>query len=88
MFSFTDPNPTILEHNIRWGEAEEKYPDKFIIVINPHFENAELHGDIVAILTPDEYRTLDFPEPLAPKYNVWKGLKLKMEGLGAIGYYM
>ena len=33
MFSFTDPNPTIIERNTIWGDAEEKYPDKFMIVI-------------------------------------------------------
>ena len=88
MFSFSNPNPAILENNIRWGEAEEKYRDKFMIVINPHLEDTYLYGDIIAILTPEEYSELDFPEPMAPKYNVWKGIKLKMEGLGALGYYL
>ena len=88
MFSFSEPNPIILEKNILWGDAEEKYRDKFLIVMNAHFENTGLYGDIVAILTPEEYSELDFPEPMAPTYNVWKGLQLKMEGLGALGYYM
>ena len=88
MFSFDDPNPTILERNIRWGDAEKKYRDKFMIVINAHVKETYLHGDIVAILTPEEYSGLDFPESMAPKYDVWKGLKLKMEGLGALGYYL
>jgi len=88
MFSFTESKPSILEHNIIWGDAEEKYPDKFMIVINTRFEESELRGDVIAILTPEEYSELDFPEPLAPKFNVWKGIKLKMEGLGVLGYYL
>ena len=88
MFSFSDTNPPILERNIRWGEAEEKYRDKFMIVINSHVKDTYLYGDIIAILTPEEYIQLDFPEPAMPKYGVWKGLTLKMEGLGALGYYL
>jgi len=88
MFSFTNPDPPILERNIIWGDAEEKYPDKFMIVINARFVDSELYGDIIAMLTPEEYSELDFPEPMAPKFNVWKGMKLKMEGLGVLGYYL
>jgi len=88
MFSFTDPNPPIIEHNIGWGAAEEKYLDKFMIVINARYENDGLIGDIIAILTPTEYSTLDFPEPMAPKYDVWKGLDIKKKGFGIHGLYM
>ena len=88
MFKFADPNPPVLESNITWGEAEEKYPDKFMIVINMHIDNTELHGDIIAILTPMEYSELDFPEPMAPKYDVWKGLDIKRGGFGIHGLYM
>jgi len=88
VFSFTDPNPSVLERNITWGDAEEKYPDKFMIVVNAHFDNTEMHGDIIAILTPIEYSELDFPEPMAPKYIVWKGLDIKRGGFGIHEFYM
>ena len=88
MFSFTNSNPPIIESNIAWGDAEEKYPDKFMIVINSHFDNTEMLGDIVAILTPIEYSKLDFPEPMAPKYIVWKGLDIKRGGFGIHEFYM
>ena len=88
MFSFSDPNPVVLEKNILWGDAEEKYSDKYMIVTNTHVEEAELYGDILAILTPMEYAQLKRPKPMTPKYQVWRGLKLLSEGLGAIGFYM
>ena len=70
MFSFANPDPPILERNIIWGDAEEKYPDKFMIVINARFVDSELHGDIIAMLTPEEYSELDFPEPMATTENL------------------
>ena len=88
MFSFYEPNPPILERNILWGDAEEKYPDKYMIVTNTHVENAELYGDILAILTPAEYVKLQRPKPMTPKYQVWEGIALKSEGLGVVGFYM
>jgi len=88
MFSFSDPNPTILEKNILWNDAEEKYSDKYMIVTNAHVEEAELYGDIIAILTPAEYVQLPRPKPMAPKYQVWEGMELKAEGLGVVGFYM
>jgi len=88
MFTFSNPNPPVLERNITWGEAEEKYPDKFMIVINMRIDKTELHGDIIAILTPMEYSGLDFPESMAPVYDVWKGLDIKRGGFGVHGLYM
>ena len=88
MFTFSELNPPILEQNIRWGDAEEKYPDKFMIVINAHFVDIEMCGDIIAILTPIEYSELDFPEPMTPKYTVWKGLDIKRGGFGIHEFYM
>jgi hypothetical protein len=88
MFSFTDPNPTILEHNIDWGEAQNKYHDSYMIVINSHLEGSRLHGDIVAILTPEEYFALNKPNPLVPKYEAWIGVALQTERIGARGFRM
>ena len=88
MFSFSDPNPKIIEHKVNMGEMQKKHHDKYIITINHYLENFESHGDVVAILTPEEYRMLDKPKPMAPKYGVWKGVSLALEGLGAYGFYM
>ena len=88
MFSFSDPNPPVLERNIEWGEAEEKYPDKFMIVTNTHVEDSYLYGDIVAILSPKEYVDLEKPKVITPRYRVWEGIAVKMEGMGILGFYL
>ena len=46
MSIFLNSSPEILEHNIEWGEAQEKYFYKYMIVINSHLEGTRLHGDI------------------------------------------
>jgi len=88
MFTFADPNPPVIERAILWGDAEEKYADKFMIVTNTYVEEAELYGDIIAVLSPKEYAALEKPTPMCPRYGVWEGIGLKAEGLGAVGIYM
>ena len=82
MFSFDDPSPQILEHNIDWGEAQEKYPHSYMIVINRHLIGTKLHGDIIGILTPEEYDFLEKPVPFLPKYCIWEGVAVMGKGLG------
>ena len=86
MSIFSISNPKILEHNIDWGEAQEKYYNKYMIVINSHLEGTRLHGDIIAILTPAEFFTLSKPEPMVPKYEAWIGITLQNERIGASGF--
>ena len=88
MSIFFNSNPQILVQNIDWGEAQEKYYDKYMIVINSHLEGTRLHGDIIAILTPEEYFALKKPDPLAPKYEAWIGAALQNERIGARGFRM
>ena len=59
-----------------------------MIVTNTSVEDAELYGDILAILSPSEYANLQRPKPMTPKYQVWEGLALKSEGLGVVGFYL
>ena len=88
MSIFSISNPQILEHNIDWGVAQEKYYDKYMIVINSHLEGTRLHGDIIAILTPEEYLALSKPEPMTPTYEAWIGVALQNERIGASGFRM
>jgi len=78
----------ILVHKIKWGDAEKKYPDKYLIATNTYVEDGDLYGDIIGILTPEEYCALKRPKPMAPKYYLWEGLELKAKGLGVLGYYV
>jgi len=88
MFTFADPSPTVIERKILCGDAMLKYPDKYMIVTNTCVEDAELYGDILAILTPTEYFQIVKPKPMTPKYQVWEGMELKSEGLGVVGFYL
>jgi hypothetical protein len=81
-------NPIILESKVKLCDAEKTHHDKYVIATNAHVENAELYGDIIAILTPEEYANLKKPNPMTPKYVVMEGLSLKVRGLGVLGYYM
>ncbi|MCL1996453.1 MAG: hypothetical protein FWG63_09630 [Defluviitaleaceae bacterium] len=87
MFSF-DGEHKILEHNVIIEDMEDKYHDKYMIAINRYGGDTRIRGDVVAILTPDEYFSLEKPKPMPSKYSVWKGLSLQMDGLGAYGYYL
>jgi hypothetical protein len=42
-------------------------------------EDKLIHGDIVAILTKEEYTALDKPKNLAPKFGFWVGNAMMME---------
>jgi len=88
MFTFAESNPPVLERNIRWGEAEEKYLENYMIVTNIYFDSEGMLGDIVAVLTPVEYSRLDFPDELVSKYGVWKGLGIRKRGFGVHKFYM
>jgi hypothetical protein len=76
MFTFTADHYDVIERNIRHGEVIEKYPDCYMIVMNGHVENEAIHGDIVAVLTKDEYVALIKPRNLAPRFGIWKGSAL------------
>ena len=79
MLSFAANSYEIVERNVRLGDMVEKYPNNYIVVINGHVENEEIHGDVVAILSKEEYDSLDKPTNLTPKFTIWKGTALRLE---------
>jgi len=87
MFSF-DGEHEILEHNVIIEDMEQKYHDKYMIVINGHGEDSRIKGDIVAILTPEEFYALEKPKQWLPKYGLWEGFSIQIKGLGAYAFYL
>ncbi len=85
---FSGSNQLTLEKNIEMGEAAEKYFDKYMVVKNAHLENSYLHGDIIAVLSSDEYSKLEKPKEMFPTYEIWEGTAVIGEGLGVVGFYM
>ncbi|MCL1999237.1 MAG: hypothetical protein FWG65_10770 [Turicibacter sp.] len=82
MFKFDD-NYTILEHDVMEYEMQQKYPNKYMIVTNCYRKDYHDYGDIIAILTSQEYYLLglELSEPMMPKYHVWKGLALVVNNM-------
>jgi hypothetical protein len=90
MFTFGDANPVVYERDVVLDAMEVKYRDKYMIATNINSEGMQLRGDIVAILSSDEYSELrkTGPERLTPKYMVLEGLDMKLGGLGVYGIYL
>ncbi|MCL1997971.1 MAG: hypothetical protein FWG65_04305 [Turicibacter sp.] len=89
MFTFkSDYDYEILERDVIFDEMIQKYHDKYMIVLIRPQKNNRSCGNIVAILTPDEYYNLEWPNPVPNKYVVWKGFSLKLEGMGVYGFYL
>jgi hypothetical protein len=82
MFTFDNPNPAILERNMDFNEIETIYPDKYVIAINARHIDSITYGDIIAILSPEQYRNLDKPNKSFPTYTVMQGINLILGGLG------
>jgi hypothetical protein len=82
MFSFDNPNPQILERGVNYNDIEATYNDKYVIAINARHIDSATYGDIIAILTPEEYRNLGKPNKSYPTYTVMQGYKLMLGGLG------
>ncbi|MCL1988952.1 MAG: hypothetical protein FWG64_13430 [Firmicutes bacterium] len=81
MFSF-DGEHEILERDVILEDMEEKYHDKYMIVINGYSKDCRLRGDIVAILTPHEYCYLKVPKPWPKEYVVWVGFTVQLQRRG------
>ena len=81
MFSFTADSFTIIEKNAKHGDMIVKYPDNYMIIMNGHIEDEEIHGDVVQVLTAKEYNTLEKPKNIAPKFGVWVGKTLELESM-------
>jgi len=76
MFSFTKKSYEILEKNVYLDNMRRKYPDNYMIVTNGHADSGYRQGNIIAILTEDEYRQLTLPENLAPRFSILRGVNI------------
>ena len=79
MFSFFENDYSVIENNVMFEDMQIKYADKYMIIKNGHVENKRIHGDIIAILTPEEYEVLEVPKSIAPKFAVWEGYSIMIE---------
>jgi hypothetical protein len=87
MFSFNEDHYDAIEKNISHGEAIEKYPDSYMVVMNGHLEDKKVHGDIVALLTWDEYIALEKPNNIVPKFGFWVGnAMMEWEVYNSLGF--
>ena len=73
MFSFEEKDYAIIEANIKYKAIEEKYNDKYIIIMNGHLENGHLYGDVVGLLTEAEYGQIQFPTDVSERFTILKG---------------
>jgi len=79
MFSFDQESYSIIEQGVIYEDMQEKYPNKLMIVINTHVSNMRLCGDIIALLTEEEFSKVKMPESIAPKFGIWRGDILEEE---------
>ena len=73
MFSFDEKDYRVIEANIKYKLIEEKYKDKYIIIMNGHLENGHLYGDVVGLLTETEYGQMHFPLDVSERFTILKG---------------
>ena len=90
MFSFDTIKHDIREYDVVLDEMETKYRDKYMVFINVASKDMQLRGDLVAVLSPDEYAELRKHGALKipQNYTVLKGVDLLIGGLGAYGLYL
>ena len=88
MYSFSTATAEVLERDVNIEAMEEKYPDKYMLVINSHLVDGRIFGDIVAFLKSEEYRELKKEKAIPSDYSVWEGDSLKLGGLGIYGLYL
>ena len=79
MFSFNEQNYKTIETNVKYDDMVEKYPDSYMIAMNGHLINEEIHGDIVAILSATDYHSLNKPKNIVPRFSIWKGIAVRTE---------
>ena len=90
MFAFDKPYE-IIEKNILIDDLREKYPDNIMITINGHIEEERRHGDVIAILTEEEYTKLrkNFPVNYSSKFATIKGINILRDGReGWLGVFL
>ena len=73
MFSFTAERYDILDGSIMYEVAQSKYPNKIMIVQNVHVKDKRIYGDIIAIMSVDEYEILRKPKKISLRFGIWEG---------------
>lgn len=74
MFSFEENKGNVIEHCIAEDDARDKYPDKYMAVMNIRIENARLVGDIAALFSIEEYKKITIKEELGDAFDMgWMG---------------
>ena len=89
MFSFKNIEYPVLITNISETEAINQYSENYLIVKNSYNNRGEIYGDIIAILTREEFADLDLKDCKAPKFYIWEGRIIEDEGRTAgLGAYL
>jgi len=65
MFSFTAERYDVLDNGIMYEDAQSKYPNKIMIVQNVPVKHKRIYGNIIAIMSVDEYEILSKPKNIA-----------------------
>lgn len=86
MFSFEENKDNVIEHCIAEDDARDKYPDKYMAVMNIRIENARLVGDIVALFSIEEYKKITIKEKLGDAFEIWDGWDI-ISSVGRLGLY-
>jgi Golgi nucleoside diphosphatase len=81
MFSFDKQPYEIIEKNVLIDDIRRKYPDNIMITINGCVKDRKRHGDVVAILTAEEYLLLreDLPNDYSMRFSTIKGINILNE---------
>jgi len=79
MFTFDQDSYQVIEQGVIYEEMQRKYPNKLMVVINAHVNNMRLCGDIIALLSEEEFSKVKVPKNIAPKFGIWRGDILEEE---------
>jgi hypothetical protein len=89
MSSFKADSCSVIEQGANYDEMVGKYPDSYIVVRNGHMKDGETYGDVVAILTQEEYNPSDIPRNFVPRFTVWEGNSIaKGVGCNRVGHFV
>jgi hypothetical protein len=78
-FSFDKESYTPIEERVRYSDMKTKYPDRLMVVMNTRVIDGCIYGDVVELLTPEQFKRLDKPMSFAPRFRIWAGSVLEEE---------
>jgi len=79
MFSFEKKNHNVLIKNIAKSDVTSKHSGNYIIAKDVYNDGGKFYGDVLAILTKEEFEKLDLRECKAPKFYIWEGVTIRDE---------